>query len=72
MVGFFKDRLDTAALRELQNLVAHYRSGLVPLVVPLTLIRHYLAKYEIAYLVDQVYLAPHPRELMLHTHVLAS
>ena len=69
MVGYFTDRLDTAARCELQDLIADYRSGLVPLVVPITLIRHHLSKYKVAYLEDQVYLAPHPRELMLRNHV---
>ena len=69
MVGYFKDRLDAAARRELQDLIADYRSGLTPLVVPITLIRHYLSKYKVAYLEDQAYLAPHPKELMLRNHV---
>ena len=69
MVGYFKDRLDSAERRELQELIVEYRSGLVPLVMPITLIRHYLSKYKVAYLEDQAYLAPHPRELMLRNHV---
>ena len=42
---------------------------LVPLVVPMTMIRHYVRKYEEAYLAGQVYLSPHPAELMLRNHV---
>ena len=42
---------------------------LVPLVVPLTLIRHYIEKFGVQYIADQVYLNPHPKELMLRNHV---
>ena len=44
-------------------------SGLVPLVVPITLLRHYVRLHDVAYLAGQVYLAPHPKELMLRNHV---
>jgi uncharacterized protein YbgA (DUF1722 family) len=41
----------------------------VPLVVPITLIRHHVRTLRIEYLAGQVYLDPHPRELMLRNHV---
>jgi uncharacterized protein YbgA (DUF1722 family)/uncharacterized protein YbbK (DUF523 family) len=69
MAGYFKDKLDGAAKRELQDLIADYRSGLVPLIVPVTLIRHYVRSFDIAYLKGQTYLEPHPKELMLRNHV---
>ncbi|WP_414643478.1 DUF1722 domain-containing protein [Candidatus Binatus sp.] len=46
-----------------------YRRGLVPLVVSITLFRHYVRECEITYLQGQVYLEPHPKELMLRNHV---
>jgi uncharacterized protein YbgA (DUF1722 family) len=49
--------------------IADYRSGLVPLIVPITLIRHHVRVLDIAYLKGQVYLEPHPKELMLRNHV---
>jgi hypothetical protein len=45
--------------------IESHRRGLIPLIVPVTLIRHYVRKYEVTYLEDQVYLNPHPNELML-------
>lgn len=48
---------------------ADYRTGLVPLVVPITLIRHHVRRLEIAYLAGQTYLDSHPKELMLRNHV---
>ncbi len=69
IAGYFKDRLDPAERAELQGVIADFRAGLVPLIVPITLIRHYVTKFNITYLQDQVYLAPHPKELMLRNHV---
>ncbi|HEX4209747.1 MAG TPA: DUF523 and DUF1722 domain-containing protein [Candidatus Binataceae bacterium] len=69
MAGYFSDNLDSAARRELSSLIDDYRHGLVPLIVPITLIRHYVRAYSISYLEGQVYLEPHPKELMLRNHV---
>ena len=40
-----------------------------PLIVPLTLIKHYVQIFDVGYIRDQVYLNPHPKELMLRNHV---
>jgi len=69
MAGYFSKQLDSDSRPELQALLHDYRAGLVPLVVPLTLIRHYVRKYDVTYLRGQVYLEPHPKELMLRNHV---
>jgi len=69
MAGYFKERLDHASRLELQDVITDYRSGLVPLIVPITLIRHYVSNFDVTYLKGQVYLAPHPKELMLRNHV---
>lgn len=42
---------------------------MAPLLVPLTLVRHYVRKFELPYIQGQVYLNPHPKELMLRNHV---
>jgi uncharacterized protein YbgA (DUF1722 family)/uncharacterized protein YbbK (DUF523 family) len=69
MVGHFKTILTTDDRRELLEVIARYRSSLVPLIVPLTLFHHYVRKYDVHYLARQVYLNPHPAELMLRNHV---
>ena len=69
IMGFFKTRLIGAEKRELQGLIDDYADGLVPLIVPITLINHYVARFDTAYVRDQIYLHPHPRELMLRNHV---
>ena len=68
-LGYFKDRLDPNARAALAAHVADYQNGLVPLVVPITLIRHYVERLGIEYLAGQIYLEPHPKELMLRNHV---
>lgn len=69
MAGHLKKALDAASRAELAACIDEYRRGMVPLVVPLTLIRHYVRVHHVAYLEGQVYLEPHPRELMLRNHV---
>jgi uncharacterized protein YbgA (DUF1722 family)/uncharacterized protein YbbK (DUF523 family) len=69
MLGHFREQLDAAGKRELLALIEDYRQGLVPLVVPLMLIRHYVRRFEVDYLRGQHYLEPHPKELMLRNHV---
>ena len=69
MVGFFKKIISRGEKEDILNTIEDYRKGLLPLVVPVTLIRHQVKKYNIEYLLDQVYLNPHPKELMLRNHV---
>jgi uncharacterized protein YbgA (DUF1722 family)/uncharacterized protein YbbK (DUF523 family) len=68
-IGYFREHLDDASRDELRRLVEDYRNGLVPLVVPLTLVRHHVRRFDVAYLQHQAYLDPHPKELMLRNHV---
>jgi uncharacterized protein YbgA (DUF1722 family)/uncharacterized protein YbbK (DUF523 family) len=69
MAGYFKDSLPDDERTELHDAIRDYRKKLVPLVVPLTLIRHHVRKLGVAYLEGQTHLAPHPKELMLRNHV---
>jgi uncharacterized protein YbgA (DUF1722 family) len=69
IAGHCRDHLDAAARRELAGVIEDYRRGLVPLVVPITLLRHHVDRHAIAYVQGQVYLGPHPKELMLRNHV---
>jgi uncharacterized protein YbgA (DUF1722 family) len=69
MAGYLREHLDGASRAELSELIHDYREGLSPLVVPLTLIRHHARRADVDYLLGQVYLNPHPKELMLRNHV---
>jgi uncharacterized protein YbgA (DUF1722 family) len=68
LARFLKD-LDGRDRQELADLIDRYRRELLPLIVPVTLLRHYVVKYSVPYLENQTYLNPHPHELMLLNHV---
>ena len=63
--GYFSKQLNGNERQELSQQINDYRTGLVPLVVPLTLIKHYLMHYPTAYIAQQVYLDPYPQQLRL-------
>lgn len=69
MMGYLKKKIGAEAKRSLLESIDDYHRGLVPLVVPLTLLRHYFTLHPTAYLERQVYLNPHPKEWMLRNHV---
>ncbi|MEK6742465.1 MAG: DUF523 and DUF1722 domain-containing protein [Nitrospirota bacterium] len=68
MAGYFKDKLSADEKTELLEVITNYHDGLVPLIVPITLLRHYVRKYKEDYLARQFYLNPHPLELLLRNH----
>lgn len=69
MMGYFKKDLSSDEKQELLEVISEYRTGLVPLIVPVTLINHYVRKYDKDYLARQAYLNPHPLALKLRNHV---
>jgi uncharacterized protein YbgA (DUF1722 family)/uncharacterized protein YbbK (DUF523 family) len=69
MFGYFSRYLDEDARTELLGLIEEHRQGRIPLIVPMTLMRHYVRRQNVNYLLGQTYLEPHPRELSLRNHV---
>jgi len=69
VMGYFKKNLSPAEKEELLRIVNNYRKGYIPLIVPVTLLNHYMWKYDQTYLKSQYYLDPHPLELKLRNHV---
>jgi uncharacterized protein YbgA (DUF1722 family)/uncharacterized protein YbbK (DUF523 family) len=70
LMGFLKDKLAGEDKAELLDLIEDYRKGLVPLIVPLTLLKHHLSRHSVPdWVHQQVYLHPYPKELMLRNHV---
>lgn len=69
MLGYLRPHLDRDSRQELVSLIEDYRLRLVPLIVPIALFRHYVRKFDVTYLRGQIYLEPHPKELMLRNHV---
>jgi uncharacterized protein YbgA (DUF1722 family)/uncharacterized protein YbbK (DUF523 family) len=69
MAGYLKKLMSGEEKREIAQVIGDFRQGLIPLVVPLTLLRHLARVHEIDYLNGQTYVDPHPKELMLRNHV---
>ena len=69
MLGYLREHLGQAERAQVLESIEEYRLGFVPLVVPLTLIRHYVKLLKLDYLESQTYLSPHPKELALRNHV---
>ena len=68
LVGYFKKQLSADEKQEILDLIEYYHMGHLPLIVPVTLIGHYVRKYDQPYLKEQYYLNPHPIELQLRNH----
>ena len=69
IMGYFKRQLTPEEKKELLEIISMYHKGYLPLIVPITLLNHYVLKYNQSYLRKQIYLNPHPIELKLRTHV---
>jgi len=69
VMGYFKKDITPSEKKELLTLIDQYHQELIPLVVPITLLNHYVQKYDKEYLAKQYYLQPYPAELMLRNHV---
>jgi len=69
IMGYFKKQLSPDEKQELIEIIDQYRKEHVPLIVPVTLLNHYVRKYGQTYLAQQVYLNPHPIALKLRNHV---
>jgi uncharacterized protein YbgA (DUF1722 family)/uncharacterized protein YbbK (DUF523 family) len=68
MAGFLKDSLDGDEKKEMGDLIRDFKRELVPLIVPVTLLKHYARKYNVEYMENQYYLNPNPLELKLRNH----
>jgi uncharacterized protein YbgA (DUF1722 family) len=68
LLGYFKKQLSATDQQEMVEAIESYRRGEAPLIVPVTLINHYVRKYREPYLKEQTYLNPDPLELRLRNH----
>lgn len=70
LMGYLKNELSAEDKQELLGLIEEYRQGMVPLIVPMTLLKHHLKRHSVpGWVWQQVYLNPYPKELMLRNHV---
>lgn len=63
--GYLKTKLDSDAKQELVETIESYRVGNLPLIVPLTLLRHHFRREPDAFIDGSFYMQPHPSELAL-------
>lgn len=68
ITGYFKQMLTADEKKELREIIGQYHNQHMPLIAPVTLLNHYVRKYDEPYLKRQYYLHPHPMELMPGNH----
>lgn len=66
--GYLKEKLSPIEKDELFSVFEDYKNSIIPLIVPITLLRHHLLIYDVKYILKQTYLSPSPKELMLRNH----
>jgi uncharacterized protein YbgA (DUF1722 family)/uncharacterized protein YbbK (DUF523 family) len=69
VMGFLKNKIDSDDKQELIEILDNYRNGKVPLIVPVTLMRHHLRRFPDEYISSQYYMSPYPEELMLRNTI---
>jgi len=69
VIRHMKDQLEPSERAELDRVMEDYRAGMVPLVVPVTHVKHYVVRNRLDYLRDQIYLNPHPKEMKLRNSI---
>jgi len=69
LTGYLKQTISAADKQEIQQLITQYHQGIVPLVVPLTLLKHHFRQHPDPYVALQVYLQPHPENLSLRNAI---
>lgn len=67
--GYLKTDLDADDKQELVQAITNYRLGLLPLIVPITLLNHYFRKYPNSYIANSWYMIPYPTELRLQNEI---
>ena len=67
--GYLKNDLDAGDKEELRATIEDYQKFLLPLIVPITLLRHHFRRHPKGYIENSFYLRPHPGEMMLLNHI---
>ncbi|MGR9114132.1 MAG: YbgA family protein [Gammaproteobacteria bacterium] len=61
--GYLKKNLDADDKAELSETIERYRLGIVPLIVPITLLKHHFRKQPNPFIEQSYYMSPYPEEL---------
>ncbi len=67
--GYLKKKLDDDDKQELIEIIEKYRQGMVPLIVPITLLKHHFRKQPDPFIDNSYYLSPYPEELALASDI---
>ncbi|MGI1679241.1 MAG: DUF523 and DUF1722 domain-containing protein [Cellvibrionaceae bacterium] len=67
--GYLKNNLSQEEKKSLRSLIDQYREGIVPLIVPMTLLRHHFNHSPDEYIRNQVFMQPYPEDLALRSHL---
>lgn len=67
--GYLKQTISAQDKQEIQQLISQYHQGIVPLIVPLTLLKHHFRQHPDPYVALQVYMQPHPENLSLRNAI---
>jgi uncharacterized protein YbgA (DUF1722 family)/uncharacterized protein YbbK (DUF523 family) len=65
VLGYLRKHVDATRRADLVDVIDDYGRGMVPLVVPVTLLQHHFRSNPHPWISRQVYMNPHPRDLML-------
>lgn len=69
LCGYLKQTISASDKEEVQQLISQYHQGIVPLIVPLTLLKHHFRQHPDPYVALQVYMQPHPENLSLRNAI---
>lgn len=69
LAGFVKNFLDTNEKKMLHEQIDDYAAKIIPVIVPLSTLKLYASKYNVEYLLQQIFLEPYPKELALRSDI---
>jgi uncharacterized protein YbgA (DUF1722 family)/uncharacterized protein YbbK (DUF523 family) len=67
--GYLKKKLSSAEKQELADIIDRYRTAELPLIVPITLLKHHFNNHPDPYIAKQAYLQPYPDALSLRNTI---
>ena len=69
LLGYLKRSVSGEDRQQILQLIEEYRQGILPLVAPMSLLRHFIKRHGSDYIKNQYYLMPHPEELGLRNSI---
>lgn len=67
--GYLKNQLSKGEKAKLGEAIEQYRRGIIPLIVPVTLLKNFFHTYPDDYIARQSYLQPYPDDLSLRNQI---